>query len=184
MSIETIHTTSSVEHSHSGAQPPSEHIETTPAATPSVKPEVSDQVLHRKQLHDELAAITLLLHELQTRHTTLTLGLIALAEQLKTASTEHLSYTRTTIAEEHRELATKIDEKRTEQRIAMMNVTNYNQTVWRPNGEKEEEKAERRRIEQPYIIEIYNNGEDPTQTAGLPEHLVGTHYRYLSNAPL
>ena len=159
-----------------------ETLQVTTDITP-VEPEegVKDR---RVRLHNEAADIIKTLHELQVRHTTLTLGLIALAEQLKTSPTETLTYTRETMSEEHRELAGVISKLRHEQRAIITDITACNQTVWRPNSDDEKDKAERKRIEQPYIIEIYNNGEDPTQTAGLPEHLVGVNYRYLSNAPI
>jgi hypothetical protein len=160
-------------------------IETLQVTTNITPVEPEESVMDRRvRLHNEAADIIKKLHELQVRHTKLTLGLIALAEQLKTSPTESLTYTRATMAEEHRELATVINTLRDEQRTTIADITACNQTVWRPNSDNEKDKAERRRIEQPFINEIYNNGESPTQTAGLPEHLVGVNYRYLSNAPI
>lgn len=160
-------------------------IETLQVTTDITPVEPEESVKDRRvRLHNEATDIINALHELQARHTTLTLGLIALAEQLKTSPTESLSYTREKLRDEHRELADTISKLRHEQRANITDITACNQTVWRPNSDDEKDKAERRRIEQPYIIEIYNNGEDPAQTAGLPEHLVGVSYRYLSNAPI
>lgn len=153
-----------------------------------VEPEeiVETAVTHpRVTLHDEAVEIIKTLHELQARHTKLTLGLIALAEQMSNAPTDTLTYTRDTMADEHRELAGTINALRKQQRENIVDITTCNQTITRPlDTGSDADKAERKRLEQPYIIQIYNNGEDPTQTTGLPDHSVGVNYRYLSNAPL
>jgi hypothetical protein len=138
---------------------------------------VTESIIERRvRLHNESANFTNLLHKLEMHHTARTLSLIALASEVRSPHS--------TMTDEREMIAKTIANLREDHHTILRAITDCNQTVWRPNSDDEKDKAERKRIEQPYIIEIYNNGEDPTETAGLPAHLTGANYRYLTNAPI
>ena len=112
----------------------------------------------RVRLHRESALIPQALHELETRFNTLTLGLIALGQ----IGDVHMS-------EERHLLAQNIAKLRQEQAQLITDIANCNRTIWRPpyddewfnKPEKIRNKDERARIEHPYIVQVYNGGEDP-----------------------
>jgi|GEM_PF-4819187 len=108
----------------------------------------------RVRLHHESASICQALHELETHYNTLTLGLIAIAQSgYAQASEEEV--------EKHRTLAQDIVKLRQEQAQLIIDIANCNRTIWRPPYNKPKEIAERARIEHPYVVQIYNGGEDP-----------------------
>ncbi|HEX7484288.1 MAG TPA: hypothetical protein VF281_03985 [Candidatus Saccharimonadales bacterium] len=121
----------------------------------------------RVRLHHESASLYQALHEMETRHNTLTLGLIAIGQSGDIQ-------TRQATTEEHNTLAQDIAKLRQEQAQLIIDIANCNRTIWRPPY-NEEHKAARHMIESPYIAQIYNEGVNPDH--GEP------HSRYLTDIP-
>jgi hypothetical protein len=136
----------------------------------------------RIRLHTELASITLTLHELETRHHKMTMGLIALSQTNNT-------HTRESITDEHTELAREIAKLRQEQGAIITETAHTNTQVWRPPyddgrfGDGKTNKQERARIEHPLLVQIYNDSLDPTTLSHASgEGEIG--HNYLPNAAL
>lgn len=148
----------------------------------------------RIRLHKEAAVIPPALHELETRHQTLTLGLIALASQIKIASNEASTHTSSVLREERGELAMSINKLRKEQRRLIDEIARCNNTIERPRPPQEgyddnSWREPRRQIEEPYTHIIHNGGENPHDISTLsPEHndeeSLANGHRYLQNATL
>lgn len=129
----------------------------------------------RLRLHAELASITKLLHELETRHNKITLGLIALAQTNDT-------HTRENITDEHTELARDIAKLRQEQGALITETAYSNTQIWRPTQITDSRgTSERDRIERPLLVQIYNDGFDPAVAAHIPGE---DRNGYLPNAAL
>ena len=131
----------------------------------------------RLRLHAELASITLTLHELETRHHKMTLGLIALSQTNDT-------HTRESITQEHHELANDIAKLRQEQGALITETAHCNTQIWRPAQIIDSRGgSERDRIERPLLVQIYNDGIDPTTLSQTPaDGKIG--HSYLPNAAL
>ncbi len=117
----------------------------------------------RIQLHHETTPISQILHELETRHYKLTLGLIALSQTGE-------FHTREVMFEEHQALATKIAKLRQKQADLIRGMAYSNTQIWRPpyNDDPYDHtmtnKQKRAEIEAPFIQAIYQDGSEPTET--------------------
>lgn len=153
--------------------------------------EIEETPIERRlRLHHELAAVTVNLHELQTRHQTLTLGLIDAANEqahtplpsakrARSKMTERkrmalqsrhreLQTIRETLPQEQAELAKEIHDKRRRQGQLITDMAIANTQIWRPPHDDGDfgqtgrtNKQVRADLESPIVEAAYNGGEDP-----------------------
>lgn len=162
----------------------------TVATTSTISEKSEESLLERRtRLHREAAVIGANLHELETRHHKLILGLIALSDQLKVSSTEADINTHIGITDERDELAATITTLRQVHRDLIDETAKCNNSIQRERPEEfsgNKNWREQRRIEEiPYVIQVHNDGEDPTDTTAinaLDEESLGSKHRYLTNA--
>lgn len=182
MSIETIATHINFYEEPQANRP--QFIEDEPAAI-----EESPQE-RRLRLHYELAALTVSIHELQTRHHTLTLGLIETVDKqahtplpsrrkARSKMTERkrlalqsrhreLQLIRDTLPQEQAELAKEIHHKRHHQGQLIADTAIANTQIWRPPYDDGDfghtgrtNKQVRADLEAPVSKAMHNGGEDP-----------------------
>lgn len=141
----------------------------------------------RTRLHREIAVFRLRIHELETRHRTLTMGLIALSSKFNASTSEADINVHIGLTDERDELADTIHLLREEEGYLVEEISACNNNIVRERPEKfsgNKHWEEKRRAEElPYTIQIHNEGVDHREILALPfDELDSPNDRYLKNA--